>query len=111
MISAFSRASFVLTSARGSYTRSREVDKKIVQSLNEMFGTYDEETGETAPFIKLSELDEFGKMMDAAKEMSLDKLYGSSQLAVIVREMQIEAKGRKMSWRTLLNEKIGVVEK
>ena len=105
--SAFSRASFVLTSARGSYSRSREVDKKIVQSLNEQFGTYDEKTGKTIPFIKLSELDEFGKMMDAAKEMSLDKIYGSAQIVQIVREIMNESKGTGESWRTLLNEKLG----
>ena len=105
--SAFSKASFVLTSARGSYSRSRAVDKKIVQSLNEQFGTYDEKTGKIKPFIKLSELDEFGRMMEAAKEMSLDKIYGSSQIVQVIREVMDETKGTGESWRTLLNKKLG----
>ena len=105
--SAFSKASLVMTSARGSYTRSRSVDKKIVESLNEQFGTYDEKTGRIKPFITMAELDEFGSMMDAAKEMSLDKIYGSSQIVQIVREIMNESKGTGASWRTLLNEKLG----
>lgn len=105
--SAFSKASLVLTSARGSYMRSLKVDRQIVASLNEQFGTYDEKTGKIKPFIKLSELDEFGRMTDAAKEMSLDKIYGSSQIVQVVRDIMNETKATGASWRTLLNEKLG----
>ena len=105
--SAFSKASLVLTSSRSSYTRSLAVDRKIIASLNEQFGTYDEKTGKAKPFIKLSELDEFGRMMDAAKEMSLDKIYGSSQIVQVIRDVMNETKSTGTSWRTLLNEKLG----
>lgn len=104
--SAFSRMSFVLTSARGSYTRSREIDRKIVASLNEELSVRDKETGEIIkPFIKLSELEDFGEMMEAAKDMSWSDLYGSSQIAKAIRQVVDDNKGKRpLDWRTRVKE-------
>ena len=103
--SAFSRASFVLTSARGSFTRSRELDRKIVASLNEEFSIRDPETGEIIkPFITLSELEDFGEMMEEAKEASKTNLYSSSQVARTIRGIIKETGGKPVDWRSLLDE-------
>ena len=104
--SAFSRASFVLTSARGSYTASLQLDKKIIIALNQQFGVYNEEGKLIKPFLKMSELDEFGMMMDAVKDMSLDKVFSSSQLARVVREVMND-NNESLNWRTMLSEKLG----
>lgn len=98
---ALSRMSLVLTSARGSYSKSLKIDKKIVASLNEHFG----EDGK--PFIKVSELDEFGRIMDGIKDMSLDKIYGSSQVIQIVRDIMDKKKVTNKNWRELLTEALG----
>ena len=104
--SAFSRMSFVLTSARGSYTKSREIDRKIVQSLNEEFSKRDPETGEIIEkFIDIKDLDEFGKAMDEAKNASWSDLYGSEQIAKGTRSILQENKGKRpANWRSLLQD-------
>lgn len=103
---AFSRMSFALTSARGSYSRSREIDRKIVASLNEELSQRDPETGEIIkPFIKLSELEDFGEMMEDAKNMSWADLYGSSQIAKGIRQVIDDNKGKRpLDWRTKVKE-------
>ena len=98
---AFSRMSLVLTSARGSYSKSLKIDKQIVASLNEHFGE------EGRPFIKVSELDEFGSIMDGIKDMSLDKIYGSAQVIQIVRDIMDKTKDTKKNWRELLPDVLG----
>lgn len=101
----FSRASFILTSARGSYTRSREVDRKIVASLNEEYAKRDEKTGEIIePFITLSELEEFGEMMEESRNASLNSIYSSSQVAKAVRQIIQDTGGKPANWRTMLDE-------
>ena len=102
---ALSRMSLILTSARGSYSRSLKIDKKIVASLNEHFGE------EGKPFIKVSELDEFGSIMDGIKDMSLNKIYGSSQIIQIVRDIMDKKNGTNKNWRELLIEALGGTEK
>lgn len=102
---AFSRMSLVLTSARGSYSKSLKIDRKIVAKLNEDYGTHDEKTGELIkPFITLKELEDFGEMMEEAKDSSKTVLYGSSQVARTVRGIMQETGGKSIDWRSLLEE-------
>lgn len=99
----FSKASFTLTSARGSYSRSREVDKKIVASLNEQFSIRDPETGEVIQkFITIKELEDFGEMMEAAKDASLSDIYGSGQIVKAIRYILGIHGGKTDDWRTVL---------
>lgn len=108
---AYSRATVVLTSARGSYSKSRSIDRKIVQSLNEHFSEMDEEGNIKKPFIKMSELDEFGNAMEEAKDASLTSIYGSSQIAEAFRKITDENKGKVIDWKTLLTEYLGGTKK
>lgn len=104
---AFSEATQTLNSARGSYSRSQAVDRKIVKSLNERFAQFDEETGEEyGKFIKLSELKEFGEIMEELKNQSFDKLFGSGNMILMVRDIMNESKTEKKNWRTIANEYI-----
>ena len=104
---AFSEATQTLNSARGSYSKSLSVDQKIVKSLNERFAQFDEETGEEyGKFIKLSELKEFGEIMEELKNQSFDKLFGSGNMILMVRDIMNESKTKSTNWRTIANEYI-----
>lgn len=104
---AFSEATQTLNSARGSYSRSLSVDRKIVKSLNDRFSQFDEETGEeNGKFIKLSELQEFGEIMEELKNQSFDKIFGSANIILMVREIMDISKSRNTNWRTVVNEYI-----
>lgn len=102
---AFAQATQTLNSARGSYTRSLEVDRKIVRSINARFAEQDEFEGdEYKQFIHLSELKEFGDIMEEMKDNSFDKLFGSTQLIIVTRDIMGEAKKRQVNWRVIFDE-------
>ena len=102
---AFAEATQTLNSARGSYTRSLEVDRKIVRSINARFAEQDEFEGdEYKQFIHLKDLEEFGQIMDEMKANSYDKIFGSTQLILVTREIMGEAKKRQVNWRTIFDE-------
>lgn len=107
--SAFSRASFALTSARGSYTKSRKIDIKIVKALNEEFSTRDPDTGKIIEkFITLEELEDFGEMMEELKDSALSNIYGSDQISRAVREVLNNNKGEKpLDWRSAVEDYLG----
>lgn len=102
----FSKASLVMTSARGSYTRSLSVDRKIIAALNEQFGKYDESGKLTSPFITLKDFDDFVELLDIAKDSMLSAIYGSMQIIEIVRDIIQDAKDSDKSAKELLYEYI-----
>ena len=59
----------------------------------------------------MSELDEFGEAMEAAKDSSLNQIYGSSQIAVAFRKIYDENKDQPKDWRTLLTDYLGGTKK
>ena len=99
---AFSRASFVLTSARGSYSRAREVDMKIVNSLNEEFSVRNEETGEIVKkFITLNQLEDFADIMDSYEGALYSAKYGSAQTVRVIREVMSRKPSKNKTWKEM----------
>lgn len=76
-----------LASKRTSYAESREIDRRIIRTLQDEFGE---------DFISESDLDEFGRAMEAFRASHISKMYGSDTIAEMV--MQEIRSGHVRNW-------------
>jgi len=93
-----SKMSQILNSKWGSYSNQRRIDKQIAKSLNEHFGK---------DFVKVSDLDAFGEMMEMLRDSPEYTAYGSDQIAQDVSNVIQQSKKTGRSWKELAAEKFG----
>ena len=92
-----SHMSFTLTSSRSSYAKNLEVDRKIVQRLNEQYGK---------GFITLKDLPTFGRMMQELRDSSWDSILSSDELAEIIMSAKNPNNNSVEDWHKSLYQKL-----
>ena len=105
---ALSQISLVANSARGSYSRSRAIDKKIADSLNKNFSKKDKNGKIIKNFISLDELDDFGDAMEELKNDSLSDIYGSDQIVQTLKQALSESEKTGENYRSIFNRLLGI---
>ena len=93
---ALSHISFTLASSHTSFQRQREINKKTVDTLNREFGEWDDNGKLITPFITMSQMEEFGRMMDLLK--SVQTIYSSEQLARMSSEYINTVAKKGLNW-------------
>lgn len=92
---ALSHMSQTLSSSHTSYQAQREIDRKIVEKLNRDYGKN---------FIKMEELELFGRAMDLLAQTHMAQLRGSDDRARTVGAMLETARNTGMSFAEMMAE-------